>query len=199
MIFFSVLYLHCDNSCPLFIAEGKRALPKISIIRCVLIEAIFEYCKQSHYCPFCGLVYEYYFRDLKNLFSKLVTELSVSFHCFRLEKIFCFQYGVKSRQLDLNSPAVVQLPYIFQYKYSSFYLQAFRPRPNMRRSFCGIHETSNNDRDISSMHGPRFPMNRGRILLLNAISLYPPVLRSNIVLLLLLSSEEQGAKVWQVL
>lgn len=122
------------------------------------------------------------------------------FTVFGLEKISCFQYRIKSRQLELNSPAVVQLPYIFQYKYSSFYLQAFRPRPNMRRSFCGIHETSNDDRDMSSMHGPWFrSMNRGRILLLNAVSLYPPVLRRNVVLLLLLSSEEKRAKVRQIL
>ena len=142
-----------------------------------------------------------YFRDLKNLFSKLVTELSVSFPCFWLEKkIILPPYTrIMSRQLELNSPAVVQLPYIFQYKYSSFYLQAFRPRPNMRRSFCGIHETSNDDRDMSSMHRPWFPMNRGWILLLNAVSLYPSVLRRHIVPLLLLSSKEQGAKVRQVL
>lgn len=128
-------------------------------------------------------------------------ELSVSFPCFWLEKnnILLPYTRIKCRQLEVNSPAVVQLPSIFQYKYSSFYLQAFRPRPSMRRSFCGIHETSNDDRDMSSMHGPWLPMNRGWILLLNAVSLHPPVLRRHIVLLLLLSSKEQGAKIRQIL
>lgn len=137
-------------------------------------------------------IWKIYFQ---NLSQKKVSHFTV----LDWKKILFPKQNIKSRQLELNSPAVVQLPCVFQYKYSSFYLQAFRPRPNMRRSFCGIHETSNNDRDMSSMHGPRFPMNRGRILLLNAISLHPPVLRSNIILLLLLSSEEQRAKVRQVL
>lgn len=149
---------------------------------------------------FCGFVYEYYFRDLTNLFSKLVSELSVLFHCFWLRKNILL--SIQNKVLAVRAEQSCCRPCFALFFNINILLSIYKGF--VLDQICGGHSVVftrllTNDRDMSSMHGPRFPMNRGRILLLNAISLNPPVLRRNIVFLLLLSSEEQRAKIRQVL
>lgn len=205
-MFFFLHYLHCDKSYPLFLAREKHTLSQISIIRCVFNLRYLNIANRLTIVHYCGFVYEYYVRDLKNLFSKWSSNWppKVSYQCFSLGRKYPgFQWSrIKFWQLELISPAVVHgVPYYFQYKYSSFLFTTISSAPKYAEvTVWYSRESLTSHRDTSSMHRPWFPTNGWRILLLNAIRWNPSILRRNIVLhLLLLSPKEQRAEIGQIL